>query len=146
MGFTIESFILTDSNSNRSLDFINHDESNAKPDRPGPMLIVPSGTKVRWEAVDGDLTIDFVPPSPFLSGDVHITAKKGKYTKWETLITLPVAAGPNPSFKYTADLSGVAQDPEIIIDDSGGGPHPNKKSSSKAKSGKSAATKKKKKR
>jgi len=128
---TIKMFIVTDSTGTRTLGYIIHNEISGN-DRPGGTVRAHSKSKIRWTSDDGDFSIDFTDPSPLDPPELHLDGKEGTPTPFKTLKTLPLSGGTNPVFKYTADVGGVTDDPEIIIDDSGGGPK-TKKTTAKSK-------------
>jgi hypothetical protein len=84
-------------------------------------LSAPTFDKAQWVAPkDGGFTIEFKTESPFVSQagkpGTPITSKDGSPTKLETLkLVFP----DKKSFKYTVTLSGIVEDPEILIDNSG---------------------------
>jgi hypothetical protein len=115
------------------LTYIHHNGNDPSNDEPGTHLFLPPGEKVRFVSKDGNFSVVFDTNSPFDSGTFSLSSMQGKATKYETILD-PGGAGPNPSFKYTATVGRVTDDPDIIIDNSGGGDHkPPSKSKSKSK-------------
>jgi hypothetical protein len=128
MAHTIRIFVI-----DGALSYIHHNGNDPSNDEPGTHLFLPPGEKVRFVSRDGDYSIVFDTGSPFESGDLSLSGLQNKATKYETILD-PGGSGPNPSFKYTAKVGRVTDDPDIIIDNSGGGgPKPKLKSKSKLK-------------
>jgi hypothetical protein len=110
--------------------YIHHDESHPADDEPGKHLKLKSGEKLKFKSRDGDLTMTFKKDSPFVSGDMVVTAPVGKFSQTQQI--MPLTPPPhNPSSPYTAQVGTISEDPEIIIDTDGGGGARKKKAKTK---------------
>ena len=102
------------------INYIHHNGNDPNEDEPAIHVSLAPGEKVRWVSRDGDFSIDFGAISPFDPDEPNLSGTQGNETKYKK-IKKPARSGPNPSFKYTAMVAGVKDDPDIIIDNSGGG-------------------------
>jgi hypothetical protein len=102
--------------------YIHYQPANPSAPEPGNDVHAPHGNKIKWSAPnDGGFSIEFKTESPFESGagapGNPIISPDGHPTKLETLKTIATV---KRTFKYTAKLAGITDDPQIVIDDSGG--------------------------
>jgi hypothetical protein len=103
--------------------YIHHSANHPNDDDPGPHLRAPKDDKVRFKAPkDGGFRIEFDTESPFVSGagrpGFPIVSNDGSQTPLEILKPIGTVT---KSFKYSVQIAGLDDDPEIIIDNSGGG-------------------------
>jgi hypothetical protein len=110
MAHTIRMFVI-----DGKLSYIHHNGNDPSNDEPGTHLFLPPGEKVRFVSRDGDYSVDFDTDSPFESGTLSLSGTQDHATPFEKIRT---ATGPNLTFKYTATVGAVTDDPDIIIDNS----------------------------
>jgi hypothetical protein len=102
--------------------YILHNVDDPSNDQPGIHVSKPTGDKIRFQSQDGGFSIAFKTESPFENleggpGNPPIVSSDGTPTKLLTLKTIPIV---KKKFPYTVILTGLQDDPEIIIDNSGG--------------------------
>lgn len=107
---------------NGKIVYIHHNTGNPNDDEPGDSVELGPGQLVRFKSKEGDVTITF-DESPFVSGGTVFFMNRGAPTNpAEEVRDLDESdEGLLKSFKYTAELQGIEDDPEIIIDAGGGG-------------------------